>query len=99
MNGKNLQFLCYFILFNNRWSHICCPFAKHPADNGILRGNNAHHVNGVGHDDKKASSSKMVNGESDVSHTSKGIYYSEIHVNVLATISFVVKDCWGHLYM
>lgn len=57
---------------DNRWSHICCPFAKHPADNGILRGNNAHHVNGVGHDDKKASSSKMVNGESDVSHTSKG---------------------------
>jgi len=58
---------------DNRWSHIYCPAAKRLADNGAHRGRDAHKVNGVLHDDKKSSTSKMVNGESGSSHTSKGL--------------------------
>ncbi|XP_067057698.1 DNA polymerase delta subunit 3-like [Acropora muricata] len=57
----------------NRWSHISCPSAKRLAENGIHRGNNALQVNGIAQADKNSSSSKVVNGRSDSSHTPKGV--------------------------
>ena len=62
----------FFIEFSCRWSHICCPSAKRLTENGIHRGNNAQQVNGIAQADKNSSSSKVVNGRSDSSHTSKG---------------------------
>ena len=74
----------------SRWSHIHCPSAKRLADNGTHRGKAAtHKVNGVTRDDKKCSTTKMMNGDHGSSHTSKGMLAMKLAAKYFIILIFI----------